>query len=108
MKLFFETAHQANCFLLMIPLGFALAFLLDADVLAGPIRLLIDCLLILASGAAALATIVFWRENSLRLYHMLGLFTGAVLYVHGLGRLVRFAASKLLNRTRRQERHLLM
>lgn len=103
MKLFFETARQANCFLLMIPLGLVLAFLLDADVFAGRIRLLLDCLLIVAAGGAVLLSIVFWQESGLRLYHLLGLFIGAVLYVHGIGRLIRFTASKLLNHPRRQE-----
>ena len=108
MKLFFETAHQADCFLLMIPLGLALAFLLDADVFAGRVRLLLDCLLILAAGAAVLVSIVFWRESGLRLYHLLGLFIGAVLYVHGIGRLIRAAASKWLNHSHRQEKRLPM
>lgn len=103
MKLFFETAHQANCFLLMIPLGLMLAFLLDADVCTGRIRLLFDCLLIVAAGAAVLLSIAFWRESSLRLYHLLGIFVGAVLYVHGIGRLIRFVSSKLLIHPRRQE-----
>lgn len=108
MKLFFETAHQADCFLLMIPLGFMLALCLDADAAAGPIRLILDCLLILAAGAAVLSAIAFWRESGLRLYHLLGLLIGAVLYVHGLGRLIRLAARKVRNHPRRQEKRLPM
>ena len=41
MKLFFETAGQAQAFLAAVPLGLVLAACLDASVLAGPLRCIV-------------------------------------------------------------------
>ena len=52
MKLFFETAGQAQAFLAAVPLGLVLAACLDASVLAGPLRPLADVLMMLTAGFA--------------------------------------------------------
>ena len=76
MTLFFETAGQAQAFLAAVPLGLLLAACLDASVLAGPLRPVADVLM-------------------MRLYHLLALLTGAVLYTQGIGRLVRLIRARL-------------
>lgn len=90
MNLFFETSRQAWCFLCMAPLGIAVSFLADADVIAGRLRAVADTLLLLLAGMAALVMIVLCRETGLRLYHLLGLLTGTVLYFEGIGKIIRF------------------
>ncbi len=94
MKLFFETSGQSACFLLMTPVGFLLALLLDADVIAGRLRPAADVALLLLAGAACLWIIVIAGESGLRAYHALGLLTGALLYLAGAGRLMRLLKRK--------------
>lgn len=89
MTLFFETSRQAWCFLCMTPVGMAAALLMDADVIAGRLRAIADVLLLLLAGLGALVMIVLCRETGLRLYHLLGLMTGAVLYLQGIGKIIR-------------------
>ena len=104
MKLFFETSGQSVCFLLMIPVGFLLALLLDADVIAGRLRSAADIALLLLAGAACLWLIVLTGERGLRVYHVLGLLSGAVLYLCGIGRVIRILKLKI--RSARQEKDI--
>ncbi len=106
MKLFFETAGQAQRFLIMVPLGFALALCLDADAWTGRLRAAADCLFLLLCGWLMLCTICVLRENSLRIYHMLGLLTGAILYLLGVGRIVRTIRRRIFLRRQEKERHM--
>ena len=108
MKLFFETSHQAMCFLLMAPAGFLAALLLDADALAGVLRPLADVAVLLLAGAAVLVLTSAAGESGVRLYHLLGALTGAVVYLCGAGRIVRMlkrkkAAVRQEKRTRMQK-----
>lgn len=89
MNLFFETSSQAGCFLCMVPVGMVSALLMDADVIAGKLRALADAILLLFAGLVCLLIIVLCRETTLRLYHLLGLLTGAVLYAEGIGKITR-------------------
>ena len=98
MKLFFETAGQAQAFLAAVPLGLVLAACLDASVLAGPLRPLADVLMMLAAGFALMAMMLLSRDEALRLYHLLAILTGALIYTQGIGRLVRLAGAWLKKR----------
>ena len=97
MKLFFETAGQAQAFLAAVPLGLVLAACLDASVLAGPLRPLADVLMMLTAGFALMGMMLLSRDEALRLYH-LAILTGALLYTQGIGRLVRLAGAWLKKR----------
>lgn len=94
MNLFFETAGQAGCFLIMLPIGFAAAACLDAGAAAGRLRPALDVLVLLLAGVALLLAVVLLRENAVRAYHLLGLLTGAVLYVCGVGRAIRLMGAR--------------
>ena len=95
MKLFFETAGQAQAFLAAVPLGLVLAACLDASVLAGPLA---DVLMMLTAGFALMGMMLLSRDEALRLYHLLAILTGALLYTQGIGRLVRLAGAWLKKR----------
>lgn len=90
MKLFFETSRQASCFLCMVPLGLAMAIFLDISLIAGKMRPVMDVLVLLSAGLTVLVAIIFCRETTLRLYHLLGLTTGALLYTQGIGKIIRW------------------
>lgn len=98
MRLFFETAGQAQAFLSAVPLGLLLAACLDASALTGPLRPLTDAVLVLGGGLALMATMLLARDETLRMYHLLALLIGAVLYNQGIGRLVRMACGRIKNR----------
>ena len=95
MTLFFETAGQAQAFLAAVPLGLVLATCLDASALAGPLRPVADVLMMLTGAAALMAMMLLARDEALRLYHLLAILTGAVLYTQGIGRLVRLIRERL-------------
>ena len=89
MKLFFESSGQANVFLLMSFSGFVIALLLDSKSSSGVIRLMVDALIIIWGGVTLLATVVFFRENTLRAYHLLGMLSGVLIYLAGVGKIIR-------------------
>lgn len=95
MRLFFETAGQAQRFLFMAPLGFLVAMCLDADAWAGRLRPVVDVLLLLACGFLMLTAIAIYRESGLRAYHLLGLLVGAILYMQGVGKVIRGIARRI-------------
>ena len=95
MNLFFETANQAGCFLAAAPIGFAAAMGLDLGRREGIARFVLDVLVLSASGIALVVLLLLGREESLRIYHMLGLGVGALLYTSGIGRLGRLARAKI-------------
>lgn len=94
MNLFFETANQAGCFLAAVPIGFITAIGLDLGKREGVARFLLDVLVLAATGIALVVLLLLRREESLRLYHMLGLGVGALLYYSGIGKLGRLTRSK--------------
>lgn len=95
MNLFFETAHQAGSFLAAAPIGFVVALGLDLGRREGITRFLLDVLVLSAAGIALVVLLLLGREESMRLYHMLGLGVGALLYSGGIGRLNRLVRSKI-------------
>lgn len=96
MKLFFETAAQASVFLLTIPLGLLLALLIDLSGRTGTLRPLWDVLTMLAGFAAAGAGIVLLGDSGLRIYHILAMLTGMLLYLLG----IRAFSGKLCKRAK--------
>ena len=88
MNLFFETSGQAWRFLCVVPLGFAAALCLDAQS-SGVLRVLADIVLLMSVGMGTLVVIVFCGDARTRLYHLLALVTGALLYWQGMGKIIR-------------------
>lgn len=95
MNLFFETAGQSLCFLLAIPIGLLLAFLLDGSHGEGIARAVMDVLSLIGAGTALLALTVFLQDEKLRMYHVLGMLVGCILYTGGVGRLRRGIRNRL-------------
>lgn len=86
MKLFFETALQRNVFLLTVPVGFAICFLLDGQVKSILIQTIIDLCVLVGAGFVLVLLVLFSADSTLRIYHFLGLFCGAILYACGVGK----------------------
>jgi spore cortex biosynthesis protein YabQ len=90
---FFETQSQAWVFLGMVYLGVALGLVYDVLGLVRKIGkkapvFLADLLFFLLAGAALTLALVMTGQNSLRLYALLGLLCGGILYLLGLRRLL--------------------
>ncbi|MDD3334197.1 MAG: spore cortex biosynthesis protein YabQ [Eubacteriales bacterium] len=98
MKLFFETARQAQVFLLTIPLGFALALGFDLSSLSGRFRPLWDVLLFLGCAFALICMTLLTKDEGLRIYHLLAVLCGMLLYFCGFGSLWRNVSHKLRQR----------
>ena len=85
MKLFFETSIQARAFLSAVPLGLMLGVLLNLEACLPGWKALWDILLMLLC-AAGLGMLLFWtEEGNLRIYHLLAVGTGLLLYRCGAG-----------------------
>ena len=85
MKLFFETSIQARAFLSAVPLGLALGVLLNLESCFPGWKVLWDVLLMLLC-AAGIGMLLFWTgEDRLRIYHLLAVGTGLLLYRCGAG-----------------------
>ena len=85
MKLFFETSIQARAFLSAVPLGLMLGVLLNLEACLPGWKALWDILLMLLC-AAGLGMLLFWTEEGrLRIYHLLAVGTGLLLYRCGAG-----------------------
>lgn len=98
MKLFFETAGQAQAFLAAVPLGLLLAACLDASAAAGPLRPVVDVALLLLCGLSLMGLLLFTRDGAMRMYHLLAVLTGAILYSGGVGRLARALGRRIKKR----------
>lgn len=83
MKLFFETAAQGSLFLMMLPLGILLAVCIDVASCARRSRPLWDVLVVLLCGGLMAAAVVLLGDEKLRMYHLLGILCGALLYLFG-------------------------
>lgn len=108
MNLFFETGNQAACFLIAVPFGFTISLCLCLGKGEGAGRIVSDLLLLLFFGVASVWMILFLRDTSFRLYHLLGIISGAFLYFHGMGRIQkhfrRIAAKKVIeNQTQKKD-----
>ncbi len=88
MKLFFETAAQANLFLLTVPVGIAAAAMTDLFTHTGAFRPLWDVLAFLFLGAGLGLTVILLGDAGLRSYHILAVLVGAILYFAGIRRLL--------------------
>ena len=86
MKLFFETSAQGAVFLMMLPVGMLLAICVDVCGLSGVLRPLWDLVAVLLCFAAIGVCVVLLDDTSLRLYHVLAVLTGYLLYALGLRR----------------------
>ena len=86
MKLFFETALQRNIFLLTVPVGFTIGFLLDVQVKSILIQTMIDLCVLICAGFVLVLLVLFSTDSTLRIYHFLGLLNGAILYACGVGK----------------------
>lgn len=87
MKLFFETESQPFFFLLTLPLGFFLCFFLDLENIPFIIRLVLDLIVLVCCGICLVLFVLLSRDQALRLYHLLGLVCGALLYLGGIGKI---------------------
>lgn len=94
MKLFFETALQMKFFLLMIPLGFIVCFLLDNGMTSVAFRFVLDLLVMILCGFCIVLYMLVLDETSIRFYHMLGLICGSILYMCGAARFRRGLAKR--------------
>jgi len=88
MKLFFETSGQAQAFLAAVPLGIILAAALDLSRYAGRLKPVTDVAALLLCSLSLIALTLFLRDAALRLYHVLAVVIGALLYAGGIGRLI--------------------
>ena len=105
MKLFFETCNQSQYFLFMLPVGFILAFLLQSGTRHGWFRLFQDLAVLLFAGFAAVFTLLSGRDETLRLYHFLGLAAGGILYLSGADRCFKWFRRKIACISRKQGRY---
>lgn len=95
MRLFFETGGQASAFLLTLPLGFLLALFLDVTRYTGHLRPVLDVCVLVGCALTFLVLTLLMRDQSARLFHVLAILTGALLYTCGVGRLFHGAARML-------------
>ncbi|MCI6378351.1 MAG: spore cortex biosynthesis protein YabQ [Clostridiales bacterium] len=95
MKLFFETSGQAQAFLAAVPLGMILAAALDISRYAGRLKPLADVMTLLLCGLSLIILTLALRDAALRLYHVLAVAIGALLYTGGIGRLIKAARKRL-------------
>jgi len=103
MKLFFESSEQACFFAMMVSLGFVTGFCVQEGKGEGWFRFLTDLLLLLACGIAVTSLLLSGKDESLRIYHLLGLLTGVILYVSGVSRLIRWVRAKIHRFGRKQQ-----
>ena len=86
MKFFFETEIQSTVFLLTVAGGFLLCMLLDVNLKSVLVQAVLDLLLLTGTGAGIVLFMMFSQDPSLRIYHLLGLMCGSILYICGIGR----------------------
>ena len=86
MKLFFETAQQCAVFLLMVPVGILLALSVDVSSHMTGMKPMWDVLSMLLCFCTIGIGIVLLNDTGLRLYHVLAVVTGCILYTAGIRR----------------------
>lgn len=95
MKLFFETGDQAAFFLLMIPCGFLMALCIHTGPASGLLRFALDLMVMLAGAACTVGLLFSGKDEVLRVYHMLGILTGSLLYLSGASRCIQWVKTKI-------------
>lgn len=103
MNLFFETSGQAYAFLFTLPLGFLLAFCLDLFGKARKLRPLLDICTLLSCGLILVWLLLILQDERMRLYHILAVFLGAILYLCGVGQIAVRLKRALLTRKSRKK-----
>ena len=89
MRLFFETSGQAFVMLLMAYAGALLGVMMDVTAFVrrgrgGWLMALLDCLACFLTGMAVAGILIITRQEGLRLYGILGLLLGWLIYDLGL------------------------
>ena len=89
MRLFFETESQSWIFLAMVYAGIGIGALYHAGSILrrryGKIAtVIIDIIIFLAAGGIGAVALIVTGQNSLRLYALLGLMTGGIIYSLGI------------------------
>lgn len=95
MRLFFETASQSTTFLMFAALGFVLSLCLDTGESAWLVRFVLDLVVLAVAAVLLIFLTIRTREESIRLYHWLGLFAGSILYLGGWYRLLRWIKEQI-------------
>jgi len=98
MKLFFETAQQAERFLCLIPFGVLLAVILDLNSAQKTVGRLMDAVLFIFLGLFMNLFAMMFRENSMRGYYILGILVGVILYIGGVGRFIKCNKRRMAKR----------
>ncbi len=98
MKLFFETAFQADFYLKTVALGFLLAICLDVLSARGHFSVIVDITVFALLGSCFILLLILFQLESIRLYHVLGCITGSILYTLGLAKVVRGFVTKIKRR----------
>lgn len=104
MKLFFETASQAQLFLIMLPIGMFLALVADLASGAGVLRPLWDVFAMLLSFGAIGTGIVMFRDSGLRMYHFLAVIVGMLLYILGIRAALSRIKTEIFGKVRKERR----
>ncbi|MBE5801163.1 MAG: hypothetical protein E7319_02640 [Clostridiales bacterium] len=86
MKRFFETSGQASIFLAMVPLGLLLALCIDVSSVWKKSKAFWDIVAVLLCGLALAMMVVLFQDEQLRIYHLLALLVGVILYTCGFHR----------------------
>lgn len=105
MKLFFETATQADVFLTMLPVGIAAAAMIDLANHTSVLRPLWDVLIFLLLGAVMAFGIILLGDAGLRGYHLLAVLIGALLYLAGIRRMMKLAVGGIRRITSSHKSH---
>ena len=104
MKLFFETASHASSFLSAVPLGLLMCLFLCFARSSGIWRVLLDLAVIVCGALVFFFLFVICRNDSLRFYHLLGVLTGAILCMRGIGIAAQNFSACFRNQTNRKTR----
>lgn len=94
MKLFFETSAQAMIYLLMLPLGILFAACVDLASVIKTARPVFDLMCTMACALCLGICVILFNDNTLRLYHMLSVLSGCLLYLLGIRRVVGWLRHK--------------
>lgn len=80
---------------MMIPVGILLALLADLTGQAGRGKPVLDVLVMLTCGLILAFLLIVTGDERLRLYHLLAVLAGCVLYLTGLRRIFVFLNSRI-------------
>ena len=98
--IFFETAHQARVFLLLLAMGMVAGALYDGFALfrrkkSVLLTALVDLIYFLLVGGLCFYALFLGGEKALRFYALLGIFCGAGIYCLGIRSIVIFIVKRI-------------